>query len=99
MKVYTDKAELTQIGSPNLWIILGLGTALFLISMSFIYPLITKDLLLVIGIFDLLAVSIIMMIIYIAWAAILNLRKTQITDQINRQLAGDFISNPEVRFV
>ncbi|WP_254174945.1 hypothetical protein [Planktothrix pseudagardhii] len=95
MKVYTDKAELTQIGSPNLWIILGLGTALFLISMSFIYPLITKDLLLVIGIFDLLAVSIIMMIIYIAWAAILNLRKTQITDQINRQLAGDFISNPE----
>lgn len=95
MKVYTNKAELTQIGSPNLWIILGLGTALFLISMSFIYPLITKDSLLFVGIFALLVVSIVMIVIYIAWAAILNLKKTQITDQINRQLAGDFISNPD----
>ncbi len=95
MKDYTDKGELTQIGSPNLWVILGLGTALFLISMSFIYPLITKDLLLLVGIFTLLVVSIVMIVIYIAWAAILNLKKAQITDQINRQLAGDFISNQD----
>lgn len=95
MKAYTNKEELTQIGSPNLWVILGLGTALFLISMHFIYPLIDPGLLLVIGIFVLLVVSIVMIIIYIAWAAILNLKKNQITDQINRQLAGDFISNPD----
>ncbi|MBE9141920.1 hypothetical protein [Planktothrix mougeotii] len=95
MKAYTDKGELTQIGSPNRWVILGLGTALFIISMSLIYSLVSKDGLLFIGFFTFLVVSFIMIVIYIAWAAILNLKKTQITDQINRQLAGDFISNPD----
>jgi len=95
MKNFNEKGELTKIGSPNLWVILGLGTALFMISMSFIYPLITKDLLLLVGIFTFLVVSFIMIVIYIAWAAILTLKKTQITDQINRQLAGDFISNQD----
>ncbi|MCF3623696.1 hypothetical protein L2E65_02640 [Planktothrix agardhii 1801] len=62
--------------------------------MSFIYPLTTKDLLLLVSFFTFLVVSFIMIVVYIAWAAILNLKKAQIVDQINRQLAGDFISNP-----
>ncbi|HBW57864.1 MAG TPA: hypothetical protein DEF27_08695 [Oscillatoriales bacterium UBA8482] len=95
MKSYSNNGESTKIGSPNSWVILGLGTALFIISMSLIYSLVSKEGLLFIGFFTFLVVSFIMIVIYIAWAAILNLKKTQITDQINRQLAGDFISNPD----
>jgi hypothetical protein len=95
MKTSNEKGQLTKTTSPNNWIILGLGTALFIISMSLIYPLVSKDILWFMGFFIFIVVSLIMVVIYIAWVALIAKKKSQVDDHINRQLAGDLISNSD----
>ncbi|HAO12631.1 MAG TPA: hypothetical protein DCQ51_16035 [Planktothrix sp. UBA8407] len=95
MKISNDKGELSKIVSPNSWVMLGLGTALFLISMSFIYPSIPKEKIWIIAIIIFLVDLFIMAIIYIAWSALISLRKKQLDTHFNRHLAGDFISNSD----
>lgn len=95
MKAYDKNGELVKIASPNPWVMLALGTAIFVILMSLFFPPDPSDftLILVLAIIVLLVDLFILAIAYILWSAFISLNKSHSESHANRQLASNFISD------
>ncbi|EAW37001.1 hypothetical protein [Lyngbya sp. PCC 8106] len=95
MKAYNKNGELVKIASPNRWIMLGLGTAIFVILMSLSFPSDSLDLtwILVLAIIILLVDLFIIAIVYIVWSAFISIDKSSTENHVNCQSAANFISN------